>query len=86
MALRKLTLMAGVMMISLGGFAQEVSSAYLLDLFQNQRFQEAADYLKKSYPEPITDKKVLARFGYSLQMAGRLSEAEEYYSRILEQD
>ncbi|HEY1023880.1 MAG TPA: tetratricopeptide repeat protein [Sphingobacteriaceae bacterium] len=65
---------------------KEANDALLLDLFQNQRFGEASDYLKSVYPEPITDKKILARFGYSLLMAGRLGEAETYYNRILEQD
>lgn len=59
---------------------------YLLDLFQSQRYIEASDYLKKTYTEPITDKKVLSRFGYSLKMAGKFSEAETYYQRILEKD
>ena len=86
MALKKLTLLLGVMMISFSGLSQEVNTSYLLDLFQSQRFKEASDYLKASYPEPITDKKVLARLGYSFQMAGKLTEAESYYSRILEQD
>jgi tetratricopeptide (TPR) repeat protein len=57
-----------------------------LDLFQSQRYIEASDYLKKVYQEPITDKKILSRFGYSLRMGGRLSEAESYYRRILELD
>ncbi len=65
---------------------KEVDNLYLLDLFQSQRYIEASDYLKNTYKEPITDKKVLSRFGYSLRMAGKLSEAEGYYSRILAQD
>ena len=70
--------------------SQEVSNglnnAHLLDLLENQRYGDAANYLKTVYQEPITDRKVLSRFGYSLQMAGRLAEAETYYARILEQD
>ncbi len=65
---------------------KEADNMYLLDLFQSQRYIEASDYLKKVYAEPITDKKILSRFGYSLRMAGKLSEAETYYGRILEQD
>jgi tetratricopeptide (TPR) repeat protein len=65
---------------------KEADNLYLLDLFQSQKYSEAADYLKQVYPEPISDKKVLSRFGYSLKMAGKMSEAEKYYLRILEQD
>lgn len=65
---------------------READNLYLLDLFQSQRYGEASDYLKQVYPEPITDKKVLSRFGYSLRMAGRLTDAEAYYARILKQD
>jgi tetratricopeptide (TPR) repeat protein len=65
---------------------KDADNLHLLDLFQNQRYIEASDYLKEVYQEPITDKKILSRFGYSLRMSGRLSEAETYYQRILEKD
>ena len=61
----------------------KVNNALLLDYYQNQRFTEAADYLKKSYPEPITDTKALSGLAYASQMAGRLPEAENYYERLL---
>ncbi len=62
------------------------NDATLIDLYQNQRFAEAATYLKNNYPEPITDLKVLARFAYANQMAGKLPDAESYYQRIYSQD
>lgn len=58
----------------------------LLDYYQNQRFTEAVDYLKKTYPEPITDKKALSALAYSSSMAGRLPDAENYYQRIYQLD
>ena len=58
----------------------------LLDYYQSQRYAEAADYLKQSYPEPITDMKVLAKLAYASQMAARLVDAEGYYQRIYDQD
>jgi tetratricopeptide (TPR) repeat protein len=67
------------------GFAQQnptTGDALLLDYYQNQRFAEAADYLKKTYPEPISDMKVLSSLAYSSQMAGKLPDAEGYYQRI----
>lgn len=62
------------------------NDAQLIDMYQNQRFAEAFDYLKKNYPEPVTDSKTLSRFAYTSRMAGRLPEAESYYLRILTQD
>lgn len=77
-----------ILLFSGGSFAQNTESINLLilELLQNQRYDEAAATLSNMYPEPITDKKVLSRFGYSLRMAGRLSEAEKYYQRILDQE
>ncbi|RYE30177.1 MAG: hypothetical protein EOP42_12690 [Sphingobacteriaceae bacterium] len=62
------------------------NDALLLDLYQNQRFAEAADFLKKIYPEPVTDLKTLAKLAYTTRMAGKLPEAENYYLRILAKD
>ncbi|RYE29557.1 MAG: hypothetical protein EOP42_14120 [Sphingobacteriaceae bacterium] len=60
--------------------------AILLDLYQNQHFAEAADLLKKTYPEPVTDLKTLSKLAYTTRMAGKLPEAENYYLRILAKD
>lgn len=58
----------------------------LLEYYQTQRFADAADYLKKIYPEPVTDPKTLASLAYTAQMAGRLPEAQDYYQRIYDRD
>lgn len=58
------------------------NNALLLDYYQNQRFAEAADYLKKTYPEPVTDIKILSKLAYTSQMGGRLPDAESYYQRM----
>ncbi|MCO5935355.1 hypothetical protein NAF17_07370 [Mucilaginibacter sp. RB4R14] len=71
--------------LSIRCFAQEttkVDDALLLDYYQNQRFAEAADYLKKTYSEPINSTKALGQLAYTLNMAGRLADAEGYYQRI----
>ncbi|MGN6640894.1 MAG: hypothetical protein ACTHJ8_18435 [Mucilaginibacter sp.] len=67
-------------------FAQQIDNNLLLEYYQNQRFAEAADYLKKTYPEPVSDPKILASLAYTSQMAGRLPEAEVYYLRIYDKD
>ncbi|OOQ60892.1 tetratricopeptide repeat protein [Mucilaginibacter pedocola] len=64
-------------------FAQtKADDARLLDYYQNQRFADAADYLKTVYTEPISDIKALSQLAYTTNMAGRLPEAEGYYQRI----
>jgi len=70
-------------------FAQSNNKAddsLLLEYYQTQRFSEAADYLKKTYPEPINDAKILAGLAYASQMAGRLPDADGYYQRIYDVD
>ncbi len=67
-------------------FSQQINDALLLDYYQNQRYLEAANYLKSIYPESTTDLKALSRLAYTSQMAGKLSDAEAYYQRILNND
>ncbi len=65
---------------------QKADDALLLDYYQNQHFAEAADYLKKTYPEPVTDVKILSSLAYASSMAGRLPDADGYYQRIYATD
>lgn len=70
-------------------FAQQTDKsgdALLLEYYQNQRFADALDYLKKTNPEPATDAKVLSSLAYTSQMAGKLADAEGYYLRIYQRD
>src|ERR1700744_3602154 len=67
-------------------FAQQVDNTLLLDYIQNQKYADAAQYLKSVYPEPITDDKALANLAYTSRMAGRLTEAENYYLRLYQKD
>jgi tetratricopeptide (TPR) repeat protein len=83
--MKSLLICTAVCLLSLTGFAQQtnkVDDALLLEYYQTQRFGEAADYLKKSYAEPITNAKALGQLAYTCNMAGRLAEAEGYYQRI----
>jgi tetratricopeptide (TPR) repeat protein len=66
-------------------FAQQQpkqDDALLLEYYQNQRFDDALNYLKKTYPEPVNDVKTLSGLGYTSQMAGKLPEAADYYKRV----
>jgi tetratricopeptide (TPR) repeat protein len=70
-------------------FAQQsakTDEALLLEYYQNQRFADAADYLKKTYPEPVTDIRALTQLAYTSQMVGKLADAEGYYQRIYNSD
>ena len=64
----------------------KINNALLLDYYQNQRFDQAADYLKKTYPEPVKDLKILKALAYCTQMQGKLPQAESYYLRIYQLD
>lgn len=66
--------------------AQKANDDMLLDMYQNQRYKEAAEYLKTTYPEPITDMKVLSRLAYTYQMANKIPDALSYYQRIYQHD
>jgi len=85
----RIILFIAILLLSLKGSAQNTAADNLLilELLQNQRYDEAAEILRKIYPEPISDTKILSRIGYSLRMAGKLSEAETYicvfWNRIL---
>jgi tetratricopeptide (TPR) repeat protein len=64
----------------------KADDSLLLEYYQTQRFSEAADYLKKTYPEPVSDTKILSGLAYASQMAGRLPDADAYYQRIYDAD
>jgi len=70
-------------------FAQDsskINNALLLSYYQDQRFDQAADYLKKTNPEPIADIKILKALAYCSQMNGKLPKAEAYYQRVYNLD
>jgi len=69
-----------------GQQSTKADDALLLEYYQNQHFADAADYLKKTFSEPVTDPKILSSLAYSSQMAGRLPDAEGYYQRIYAND
>ncbi|WP_295664628.1 hypothetical protein [uncultured Mucilaginibacter sp.] len=80
-----------LMVLMFGAFslkAQQynINDAVLIDMYQNQRFMDAVDYLKKNCPEPVTNIKILSRFAYAYQMAGKALQAETYYKRMYDQD
>lgn len=54
----------------------------LLDLYQTQRYAEAASYLSSIYPPETTDVKALTQIAYCNMMSGNLGEAEKSYQKI----
>ncbi|WP_113639631.1 tetratricopeptide repeat protein [Nubsella zeaxanthinifaciens] len=67
------------------GFAQQnIDKEKLLELYQSQRYAEAASYLSSIYPSETSDVKALNQIAYCNMMAGNLVEAEKNYLRINE--
>ena len=65
---------------------QKAINEQLIEDYQNQRYGDALSLLKNSYPEPVTDTKILSSMAYASQMAGNLPDAEKYYQRIYNLD
>lgn len=84
--MRSLVFCFALMITTYTSSAQKANDALLLDMYQSQRYMDAANYLKSVYPEPISDMKVLSRFAYTYQMAGKMPDALGYYQRIYNQD
>jgi len=57
----------------------------LFDLYQTQRYAEAAAYLQQIYSDDTQDLKAIHQMAYCFMMAGKLPEAEKNYLKILEQ-
>ncbi|CAM4413682.1 Flp pilus assembly protein TadD, contains TPR repeats [Pedobacter westerhofensis] len=54
----------------------------LIDLYQSQRFAEATDYLRSIYTDSTVVEKEILQLAYSNMMAGNLTAAETFYSKI----
>ncbi len=70
-------------------FAQQKdpkTDSLLVEYYQTQKYGEAADYLKKIYPEPVENPKIISQLAYTSNMAGRLPDAEGYYQRLYDID
>lgn len=70
-------------------FAQQKdpkTDSLLVEYYQTQKYAEAADYLKKVYPEPVQNPKIISQLAYTSNMAGRLPDAEGYYQRLYNVD
>jgi tetratricopeptide (TPR) repeat protein len=81
-----LLILFSCLFISASAQQNKIDDAKLMEYFQSQRYIEAADYLKKSFPEPVTDLKILSRLAYASQMANKLPDAEAYYQRAYQLD
>ncbi|MCJ0741088.1 tetratricopeptide repeat protein [Pedobacter montanisoli] len=60
----------------------ELDREKLFDFYQNQRYAEAASYLKSLYPGDISDVKILSQIAYSYMMSSNLPDAEKTYEQI----
>lgn len=61
--------------------ATVVDKDKLFDLYQSQRYADAAIYLKSILGDDNQDLKTLTQIGYCFLIAGNNVEAEKYYSK-----
>ncbi len=54
----------------------------LLELYQAQKYREAAEYIKRFYPDTIRDRTVLDRLAYCYRMSGDHQQAAQYYLKL----
>lgn len=62
--------------------APQLDQGKLLELYQTQRYAEAAQYLQNIYPANTTDIKALNQMAYCYMMANKLPDAEQRYLKI----
>ena len=87
--MRKLILVLTAIFSLGSAFAQStdgIDQEKLLDLYQTQRYAEAADYLESTYQQDSIKPKELSQLAYAYKMAGKLPQAEKSYLRLLELD
>lgn len=75
--------------LSLTTFAQNsslIDKEKLFDLYQTQKYAEAATYLKSIYGDDVKDFKAITQIGYCYLMSGNNVEAEKFYTRAYQQE
>lgn len=86
--MKKLFIFLGLWAIGFMAYSQDnaaVDKEKLFDLYQTQRYADAAQYLKSIYGEETTDIKALNQMGYCFIMAGNNVEAEKFYGKAYAQ-
>ncbi|MDN3586299.1 tetratricopeptide repeat protein [Pedobacter aquatilis] len=81
--MKKLSLILLSALVSVWVLAQNQTSIdkeKLFDLYQTQKYAEAADYLRNVYGENNRDLKALTQIGYCYMMAGKTADAEKFYT------
>jgi len=84
--MKKLSILSLLVVLTKLCFAQEIEldKEKLLELYQSQRYAEAASYLSGVYPSDTKDVKALTQIAYCNMMAGKLVDAEKNYQNINE--
>lgn len=82
--MKKLLLTLFSLLLSFFLFAQSqtiLDREKLFDLYQSQKYGEAANYLKSIYGDNNEDFKIITQIGYCYIMDGNNIEAEKYYTK-----
>lgn len=69
-------------LFSIAQIVSKIDQEKLLDLYQAQRYTEAADYLKSVYSVTTEVPKEISQLAYANMMAGNLPVAEKYYLKL----
>ena len=82
--MKRLSISMLLLVISSLCLAQQavIDKEKLLELYQSQRYAEAASYLNTIYPADTKDVKALTQIAYCNMMAGKLVDAEKNYQQI----
>lgn len=86
--MKKLFSVLFLMLLSLSLLAQNQASLdkeKLFDLYQSQKYGEAAVYLKNVYGDDVSDFKIITQIGYCYLMNGDNAEAEKFYTKAYQQ-
>ncbi|WP_231462173.1 lipopolysaccharide assembly protein LapB [Pedobacter sp. Leaf132] len=67
--------------ISVSAQNQAFDKEKLFELYQLQKYSEAADYLSKIYGDDTKDLKALSQIGYCYMMADKTADAEKFYAK-----
>ncbi|MEH3115541.1 tetratricopeptide repeat protein [Pedobacter terrae] len=82
--MKNLFILLALSILTFTSYAQvteTVDKEKLFDLYQSQRYADAAQYLKGIYGENVNDFKILSQMGYCFLMAGNHVEAEKLYTK-----
>jgi tetratricopeptide (TPR) repeat protein len=75
-----------VVFVTIASYGQSPDKEKITDLFQNQQFEDAIDYLKPFYVKDSGNLQILNSLGYAYYMNDNRDEAKIYFQKIFDTD